>query len=166
MFKKEISDSGIHLLTYQPEHQPWFEKFNRAWIEKHFWMEPVDFDVLQRPEDHIIGKGGFIFMAQWNGEFAGTVALKKAAEGVYEFTKMAVDDKFQGRKIGKALALAAIQKAKECRAEKIILYSNTKLATAIALYRKLGFKETTLDGPYKRSDIKMELPLHYDHELV
>jgi ribosomal protein S18 acetylase RimI-like enzyme len=43
--------------------------------------------------------------------------------------------------------------------KRIILYSNTKLETAIALYRKLGFKEIPLDGPYKRSDIKMELLL-------
>jgi ribosomal protein S18 acetylase RimI-like enzyme len=41
----------------------------------------------------------------------------------------------------------------------ILLYSSTKLIPAIALYRKLGFVEVPLDGPYKRSDIKMELKL-------
>ncbi len=72
---------------------------------------------------------------------------------------MAVDEKFQGLKIGKLLALATIEKANEKNASKIILYSNTKLIPAIALYRKLGFKEIPVDGPYKRSDIKMELLL-------
>jgi GNAT superfamily N-acetyltransferase len=90
---------------------------------------------------------------------AGTVALKFVDTGVYEFTKMGVVEKFQGKKIGEALALAAIQKAKSLQAKKIILYSNTKLAPAIALYKKLGFIEVPLDGPYKRSDIKMELRL-------
>lgn len=165
-FEKEISSCSIDILGYQPEHQPWFEKFNRAWIEQHFWMEPVDFDVLQQPEPHILKKGGFIFMAQYEREFAGTVALKKVTEHVYEFTKMAVDEKFRGKKIGEALALAAIRKAKEVKAEKIILYSNTKLAPAIALYKKLGFNEVELDASYKRSDIKMELVLTYVHELV
>jgi len=33
------------------------------------------------------------------------------------------------------------------------------LETAIAMYRKLGFKEIPVDGLYKRSDIKMELKL-------
>ncbi|MBL7870631.1 MAG: GNAT family N-acetyltransferase [Cyclobacteriaceae bacterium] len=149
----------LKIIDYVPEHQPWFEKFNRDWIEKFFWMEPVDFDVLQNPEEHIISKGGFIFMAHYEKELVGTVALKYVRDGVYEFTKMAVTDKFQGMKVGKELSLAAIEKAKKLNAKKIILYSNTKLNPAMALYRKLGFIEIALDGPYKRSDIKMELIL-------
>lgn len=159
--KKEIEPQhGIAIFLYETQHQPWFEKLNRAWIEKYFWMEPVDFQVLQHPDEHIIKKGGFIFMASCGNEIAGTVALKFVSPGVYEFTKMAVDEKFQGKKIGKALAEVAIAQAKALSADKIILYSNTLLETAITLYRKLGFVEVPLDGPYKRSDIKMELGLN------
>jgi N-acetylglutamate synthase-like GNAT family acetyltransferase len=159
-FKKKISAiNDTVIFTYKPEYQPWFEKFNRDWIEKHFWMEPLDFLVLQNPEEHIIDKGGTILMAQVNKEVAGTVALKFVEPGIYEFTKMAVDDKFRGKKVGLALADAAIAKAKALGAKKIILYSNTVLEPAIALYRKIGFKEIPVDGPYKRSNIKMELPL-------
>lgn len=32
----------VRILNYQPEHQPYFEKFNRDWIEEYFEMEPVD----------------------------------------------------------------------------------------------------------------------------
>lgn len=152
-------ESTVNIIPYQAEYQPWFEKLNRVWIEKYFWMEPIDFDVLSKPDEHILHHGGFIFMAHYENEIAGTVALKFVEPGVYEFTKMAVDEKFQGLKIGKQLAIVAIEKAKEKAAQKIILYSNTKLVTAIALYRKLGFKEIPLDGPYKRSNIKMELSL-------
>jgi len=147
------------IFEYNSVHQPWFEKFNRDWIEKYFWMEPIDFEVLRNPEEHIMKKGGTILMASIENEIAGTVALKFVMPGVYEFTKMAVDEKFRGRKIGKALAEAAIGKARELGAEKIILYSNTILGPAIELYRKLGFKEIPVDGPYKRSNIKMELIL-------
>jgi ribosomal protein S18 acetylase RimI-like enzyme len=80
-------------------------------------------------------------------------------EGVYEFTKMAVNENYQGKQIGKKLALAAIEEAKARKADKIILYSNTKLTTAIQLYFKLGFVEVPVDGPYKRSNIKMEMDL-------
>lgn len=147
----------LSIISYAPLYQPYFERFNRDWIEKYFWMEPIDFDVLGKPEVHILGKGGYIFMAKYNNEIAGTVALKFVDTGVYELTKMAVDEKFQGLKIGKKLAEVAIEKAKEMKATKIILYSNTKLTSAIALYRKLGFKEIPVDGTYKRSNIKMEL---------
>lgn len=154
-----MESTVLEIVEYSPELQPWFEKFNRDWIEKFFWMEPIDFKVLQNPEEHIISKGGSILMASCDKEMAGTVALKYVEPGVYEFTKMAVDEKYRGQKIGLLLSEAAIIKARQLGAKKIILYSNTVLAPAISLYRKLGFKEVPLDGPYKRSDIKMELIL-------
>jgi GNAT superfamily N-acetyltransferase len=149
----------LEIITYRPEHQPWFEKFNRDWIERYFWMEPIDVAVLQHPEEHILSKGGTILMASCDKEIAGTVALKYVSPGVYEFTKMAVDEKFRGQKVGLALAKAAIEKARGLGAHKIILYSNTLLEAAISLYRKLGFREIPVDGTYERSNIKMELIL-------
>jgi ribosomal protein S18 acetylase RimI-like enzyme len=153
------TSTKLEITDYKSEHQPWFERLNREWIEKFFWMEPLDFEVLQRPEEHIIKPGGAILMASVNTEIAGTVALKFVEPGVFEFTKMAVDEKFRGMKIGEALALNAIVKARAMGAHKIILYSNTLLAPAISLYKKIGFAEIPLDGPYKRSNIKMELVL-------
>lgn len=149
----------VGILEYNTEHQPWFESLNRSWIEQYFYMEPIDAEVLQHPEQHIISKGGSILMATCEDTIAGTVALKYSSPGVYEFTKMAVDEKYRGRKIGEALALAAIKKAQQLGGKKIILYSNTILEPAIRLYRKLGFIEVPVDGPYKRSNIKMELNL-------
>ena len=151
--------STVSIIDYSATHQPDFERLNKHWIEKYFWMEPIDQEVLSKPDEHILNKGGHILMAQYGNEIAGTVALRWVEEGVYEFTKMAVDEKYQGLKIGRQLAEVAIEKAKGKKAEKIILYSNTKLTTAIALYRNLGFKEIPVDGPYKRSNIKMELSL-------
>lgn len=150
-------ETTISVREYEPSHQPWFEKFNRAWIERYFWMEPIDFEVLQHPDKHILAHGGAILMAYAGNDIAGTVALKYVSPGIYEFTKMAVDEKCQGLKIGRLLAETAIVKAKSMGARKIILYSHTSLTTAIGLYRKLGFAEVPVDGPYKRSDIKMEL---------
>jgi ribosomal protein S18 acetylase RimI-like enzyme len=159
-FKKTIGNNEqVSILEYKPEDQPWFENLNRAWIEKFFWMEPVDFDVLQRPDEHIIKPGGTILVAKYNNEIAGVVALKYVKPGVYEFTKMAVAEEYRGRKIGQLLSEAAIEKARSLGAYKIILYSSTKLAPALSLYRKLGFVDVPVDGPYKRSDVKMELPL-------
>jgi ribosomal protein S18 acetylase RimI-like enzyme len=156
------SPVSVRVADYIPFHQPWFEKLNRTWIEAHFWMEPIDFQVLQDPQTHIIANGGAILMAYADDVIAGTVALKFVAPGIYEFTKMAVDEKYRGRKIGQVLALAAIERAKAKGATKIILYSSTKLQPALALYRKIGFRDVPLDGPYKRSDVKMELSLE-DH---
>jgi hypothetical protein len=39
----------ICIVDYQPVHQPYFERFNRQWIEEFFTMEPVDEYVLTNP---------------------------------------------------------------------------------------------------------------------
>lgn len=149
----------VQIIPYTSSHQPWFEKFNRAWIEKYFWMEPIDVEVLTKPDEHIIAHGGKILMALYNNVPTGTVALKKASATVYEFTKMAVDEPYQGLKIGKTLAEAALITAKQAGATKVILYSHSSLKAALALYEKLGFIHVPVDGPYKRSDVKMEIVL-------
>lgn len=66
----------IRILDYQPDHQPHFERLNRHWIEKYFWMEPVDVAVLQNPEEHILAHDGHIWMAEYEHQIVGTVALK------------------------------------------------------------------------------------------
>lgn len=152
--------NSIEIVDYNKGHQPYFEKFNRDWIEKYFWLEDVDRYVLQHPDEAVLEKGGAILMATYNGEVAGTVALKKVNEEVYEFTKMAVDNAFRRKGIAEALSRAAFEKAKELGASKVILYSNRILAPAITMYYKLGFKEVPVEaGVYERSDIKMEIDL-------
>lgn len=144
---------------YEPMHQPWFEGLNRAWIEEHFFMEEIDQKILQHPDKYILDPGGVILMAYLRDEVAGTVALKFVSDGVYEFTKMAVNPKFRRQKIGTILANVAIARAKELKASKVVLYSSTKLKNALALYRSIGFTEVPVDNRYQRSDIKMELNL-------
>ena len=159
MYNRAMENKSIQISFYQPKYQATFESLNKAWIEKYFWIEPIDVEVLQNPEKNIIAAGGEILIALVDDQPVGVVALKRVSETVLEFTKMAVDEKFQGKKIGEKLAVVAIATAEVMKASKIILYSNTKLVAAIQLYRKLGFVEVELDGPYKRSDIKMELIL-------
>ena len=88
---------------------------------------------------------------------AGTFALIKESDDVFELSKMAVNEKFQGKKIGNQMLDFCLQKAKELGAVKVILYSNTILAPAIHLYKKYGFTEVPIgNSEYKRSNIKME----------
>jgi ribosomal protein S18 acetylase RimI-like enzyme len=148
--------SSIHIVEYQKHHQPYFEKFNRQWIEEYFVMEPVDEYVLTNPEDAILKYGGAILMALYDAEVAGTVALRKVDNHTYEFTKMAVDEKFRRRGIAEAISFASFEKAKQLGAKKIMLYSNTKNAAAIKLYEKLGFKHLPVENDvYKRANVKM-----------
>lgn len=152
--------SLIHIIDYKAEHGFHFARLNKAWIEKYFVLEELDKWVLNNPQEAILAKGGAILMATYDGVVAGTVALIRVNAEEYEFSKMAVDAAFQRRGIAEALSHAAFEKARGLGAKKVSLYSQTDLAPAILLYRKLGFVEVPMDHQlYKRANIKMEILL-------
>jgi ribosomal protein S18 acetylase RimI-like enzyme len=137
-----------------------FSSLNLAWLRKYFEVEPIDEEMLANPKQFIIDKGGHIFFAMIDEKVVGTFALMKAGEHVYELSKMAVDESFQGKNIGNAMLHFCMEQAKQLGANKLTLFSNTILQPAIHLYRKFGFREVPLDdSEYKRSNIKMEVDL-------
>lgn len=154
-------DDGVEVITYAPRHRDAFARLNIAWLEKYFKVEPIDEKVLSAPETHILEKGGEVLFLTLRGEVLGTVALKVEATGVFELTKMAVDERVQGKGYGQRLLAAALTLAKERGAHCVILFSQTSLAPAIAVYRKAGFVERVRSNPprYERCDIEMEIEL-------
>lgn len=137
-----------------------FAELNKAWLKKYFEVEPKDEQMLGNPQKYYIEEGGFIYFAMYKGEIAGTIALLKVNETIFELSKMAVDEKFQGKNIGNKLIAHCLEEAKRLNLEKIILYSNTTLGPAIHLYEKFGFREIVgFKSDYKRANIKMELAL-------
>ena len=77
-----------------------------------------------------------------------------------EFTKMAVHKSAQGKGFGKLLMNCCIENAIKMEAKELILYSNTKLTTAIQLYIKSGFIEIPVgSSAYERCNIKMSKKL-------
>ena len=158
-------DTKVNIIAYKDELAERFRDLNIAWLQKYFYVEPIDDEMLSQPRQYIIEKGGHIYFAEWNGTIAGTFALMPLDDGIYELGKMAVDEQFHGKRIGHSMLEFCIHRAIELKARKVILYSNTKLKPAIHLYRKFGFIEIPLgDTIYKRSDIKMECKLFYEQD--
>src|SRR5258705_7417300 len=150
----------IKIIDYRQEHQPYFEKFNRVWIEELFEMEPLDEWVLTNPGKAILEPGGAILMAEYDGVIAGTVGLRKVDEYSYEFTKMAVDKNFRRKGIAEAISYASFRKAKALGAKRVILYSNTRNAGAVKLYEKIGFRHMQVENDiYKRANVKMMIDI-------
>lgn len=139
-----------------------FKELNVAWLEKYFFVEPYDNEVLSNPYPYIIDKGGYIFMVDFEGKTVGTMSLIYVEPGIYEFTKMAVDPSVQGKGVGKQMMEDVIAFAKAEKFKSLILYSNTILENAIHIYKKYGFAEIPLetDSNYERSNIKMELKIN------
>ena len=159
-FILKMPGDNIYIIEFRNEFASHFKNLNIEWLQKYFYVEPKDEEMFSNPGKYIIDKGGYIFFVEFNGEIAGTFALMKVEEGVFELGKMAVTERHQGLKIGNKMLKFAIEKIKSLGAYKLILYSNTKLEPAIHLYRKYGFVEVPLENSeYKRSNIKMELLL-------
>ena len=157
----------IKIVDYRPEHQQYFEKFNRVWIEELFEMEPMDEWVLTNPDQAILKPGGAILMAEYDGVIAGTVGLRKVDEDTYEFTKMAVDKNFRRRGVAEAITYASFRKAKALGARKVILYSNKLNAGAIKLYEKIGFRHVEVENTvYKRANVKMVIDIETAIQLA
>ncbi|MEM6829130.1 MAG: GNAT family N-acetyltransferase [Bacteroidota bacterium] len=150
----------IEILDYEPKFKDAFKNLNYAWIDQYFEIEATDRQVLENPESSILEKGGAIIIASTEQKAVGTCALIKKEPGIYELAKMAVDKAHQGQKIGWKLGVATLEKAKELKASKVYLESNSQLTPAISLYKKLGFKQVNSGcSPYERCDVRMEILL-------
>ena len=80
----------MEIISYQSQYAEDFKNLNLAWLEKYFWVEPHDEEVLGKPKKYIVETGGNIFFVKDDEKIIGCVALMKMEEGVFELTKMAV----------------------------------------------------------------------------
>ena len=154
------SNNRVEIIPYKEEYASHFRDLNLEWLETYFYVEEHDKEVLNNAKSYILDNDGYIFFAVYNGEVAGTVALINEPEG-YELSKMAVDPKFRGLKIGQELMKYCLDFARSKKWSELLLYSNTKLENAIYIYRKYGFIEVPMEpnSPYERGNIKMKIKL-------
>ena len=164
---KPVKNAAITIEDYRPEWKHHFEQLNKAWLEEYYTVEPVDKWVLENPEEAILEKGGKILFAVQNGQVIGTVAIRPAGNNCYELTKMAVHKENQGQGAGKLLCNGAIEMAASLGAQKIVLFSQSRLLPALHIYRQLGFRDIPLEtGIYARADVKMELILPHTPQTI
>jgi GNAT superfamily N-acetyltransferase len=147
---------AVQIVEFTPALAPDFERLNLAWISRYFTVEPKDRATLEQPQRTVIDPGGQILFAQVGGATVGTCALIVVAPGVFEVAKMAVDEAWQGRGLGRRLMEAALAWAAAAGAHTVELETNSALRPAVALYRKMGFEDAPLaDSPYRRCDVRM-----------
>ena len=158
---------SLNIVSFETKYASYFRDLNLAWIKHYFEVEIEDSRLLENCEQSIIASGGYIYFAKYNDAIVGCFALIKKDEKTFELGKMAVDPSFHGLKIGQKLLSFAIDFARKKSWETLVLYSSTKLDTALHIYRKYGFKVVALEEKltYLRSDIKMELLLNEEIAL-
>ncbi|NPV91699.1 MAG: GNAT family N-acetyltransferase [Firmicutes bacterium] len=84
---------------------------------------------------------GGLLAVDMNGRLIGCVALRKLEPRICEMKRMYVKPEFRGRGIGRMLAEAVVQNAREIGYEKMRLDTLSRLEDAISLYTSMGFQE-------------------------
>lgn len=87
---------------------------------------------------------GVLYIATWNNEATGCIALMPLKEdAVCEMKRLYVKPEFRKHQIGKALVDQLLKDAERLGYEKMKLDTLQKLQPAIGLYKNYGFVETT-----------------------
>ena len=153
--------NNIHIRPFKRSDASAFKALNIEWLEAFFEVEPYDDLILSNPQTQIIDQGGSIFMILKEEKPIGTFAFISKANGLYEFSKMAITPYERGKGFGNLIMQFTIRYAEQHNWKSLILYSSTLLENSISLYNKYGFVEVPIDPElkYARGNIKMELKL-------
>lgn len=150
----------IEIVDYSDEYAADFKELNLEWLNKYNVLEDYDMRIVSDPRSTILDDGGYIFLAMDGNKVVGTAGIANEGDSIYELVKMAVTVEYQGKGISKMLLEKCLAKAKELKAKKITLFSNSRLERAISLYKKYGFVHIDAsDSPLLTADVKMELVL-------
>jgi putative acetyltransferase len=159
----DYGQSTVLIRSFQPEDAVDFRRLNEEWITRHFRLEEKDSRTLSDPRQYILLPGGHIAMALAQEEAVGCCALIRLDETSFEVAKMAVTPVWQGHGLGRKLLEHVIQHARQLRAKRLYLETNSRLVPAIRLYESLGFRHLPAErvnrSPYQRADVYMELLL-------
>lgn len=159
----DASSPRLRIAGFEPRWRDDFARLNIAWLERWFVVEDIDREVLGDPETHILAGGGQVLFAllddgSGNERAVGTVALKHEGDGVYELTKMAVEEGHRGAGIGRRLMQATLDAYRSLGGRELFLESSRKLGPALALYESVGFRHYPAPRPgshYARADVYM-----------
>ena len=98
-------------------------------------------DELARLPGEYAPPTGALLLAEWEGKAGACVGLHSWGEGIAEMKRLYVRPALRGTGVGRRLVEAAMTRARELGYERIRLDTLPEMASAQALYRRLGFEE-------------------------
>ncbi|RZJ03043.1 MAG: N-acetyltransferase [Brevundimonas sp.] len=153
-----MTAQSVEIVSYRPSHAAAWRSLNEDWLlAGGYELEAKDQLVLGDPQGSILDRGGFIFIAERDGQPVGCCSLMAMADGGYEVGKMAVLTDARGLNLGWRLLDACEAAARAAGAPRLYLETNRAQTHAIGLYRRFGFIDLPPQPtPYARCNVWME----------
>ncbi|QJD88057.1 GNAT family N-acetyltransferase [Cohnella herbarum] len=121
---------------------------------------PWDLLLLADPSRNLVEEyvsRGICYLAYLDEELVGEFVLIRTHPGTIEIVNVAVGENFQGRGIGKALVLRAIEESKLLHAKTIEIGTGSTGVKQLKLYQKCGFRMFAVDTDF--------FVKHYEEEI-
>lgn len=150
-YKDEIKSLFTEYTEYLVENDVEFKKY----------LEIQKYDnEIENPEDKYGMPWGRLYIAFYENQVAGCIALRKLNETECEMKRLYVKPEFRNKGIAKMLVEKVISDAKEIGYSSMLLDTLPFLQTAIKMYKKIGFYEISCynDSPLDNT-IYMKLDL-------
>lgn len=131
-YKDEIKSLFTEYTEYLVENDVEFKKY----------LEIQKYDnEIENPEDKYGMPWGRLYIAFYENQVAGCIALRKLNETECEMKRLYVKPEFRNKGIAKMLVEKVISDSKEIGYSSMLLDTLPFLQTAIKMYKKIGFYE-------------------------
>jgi len=122
-------------------------------------FQNFDKELAELPGDYAPPDGRML-LATYEGQLAGCVALHKLDGAICEMKRLYLRPKFRGKGLGRVLAETVIHQARQIGYKRMRLDTvEPMMKDAVAMYRRLGFKEI---APYRPNPISGTLYLELE----
>lgn len=113
-------------------------------------FQDFDSELAELPGSYSSPDGG-LYIALFDNEPAGCIALRKFKDSVCEMKRLYVRPQFRGNDMGKKLVELLISEARKLGYKKMVLDTVPSMQTAQKLYKSFGFYEIK---PYRVNPVK------------
>jgi putative acetyltransferase len=126
---------------------PWLASVRTLFREYAQWLnvdpclEGFEGEVAGLPGAYARARGGALLLARDQHEPAGCVALRALGHGICEMKRLWVRDAYRGSGLGRMLAQAVLQRARDGGYQALRLDTLAHMDRARQLYARLGFRE-------------------------